>query len=489
MNNAKLRLLAGVASVAAIAGLMLGAERHISKSHATANRAAAKKNSTSDLAKARAIATAQPLAFEENRGQADAPVKFLARAHGYAAFLTPGATVLRVGDSAVSMQLKDGNAAPEMQGQELQFGKSNYLRGTDQSKWITGVPHFAKVRSKDVYPGIDTVYAGNERQIEYDFVVRPGADPSQIRMDFAGVSKLAINSNGDLELHTKTGVMLDHKPVVYQMVNGKRKPLSGDFTLLAKNEVGFKLGAYDAAQELVIDPTLTMGANLGGASNDEGFAVAANSTGIAITGRTQSTNIPNVPPGTGPNVTGSFPVLNALPGNAQHSVPGGSWDVFVTKFTIDASGGPLSGDPILAYSTFLGTPGDEAGEGVALDAAGNAYVAGYTNSSALFTATTGNPPFAGLYNAFVVELPVGGASLTAATYLGSFGTVTQAFSLALDPVSGNAVIEASLTVSPPRRVPQKLFKAAIPMGSSRHSPRLPWLRSHPPIWAAATTTR
>ena len=400
-----------------------------------------KKGVTPSLAAAKAIAIAQPLAFEVNHGQTDQSVKFLARAKGYDAFLTSNESIVRInGDAVLRTTLRNANQSPKIAGEDLQPGKSNYLLGNDRSKWIVGVSHFAKVRAKDVYPGIDAVYSGNERQLEYDFVVNPGANPAQIRMAFDGARDVAVNSNGDLELRTAGGMMIAHKPLVYQTIDGQRKPVSGDFVLLASNEAGFHLGQYDASKTLVIDPTVTIGANVGGAADDEGFAIAANDTGIVLTGRTKSVNT-----GTPVTAASGFPVLAAL--QAQHSSPGGpsgSWDAFVTKFTID----PITGQALLAYSTYLGTPLDEAGTGVALDSAGNAYITGYTNSSGLITPTTlPAGAFTGTtYDAFVVELPSAGASITASTYLGGAGT-TQAFSLAIDPVTQNIVI-AGLTSAP-----------------------------------------
>jgi len=385
---------------------------------------------TLGVSQAKAIVAAQPLAFEANQGQADKSVKFLARAKGYAAFLTSNESLVRInGDTVLRMKLRNGNPSPVVNGEDLQLGKSNYLLGNDRSKWIVGVPHYSKVRAKDVYPGIDAVYSGNERQIEYDFVVNPGVDPGQIRMDFDGASDVSINRYGDLELRGNSGVMSAHKPVVYQMINGQRKAVNGDFVLLAKNEAGFRLGQYDAGQALVIDPTVIVEANVGGTNNDEGWAIAANNTGIVLTGRTQSVNT-NTPD----KAASGFPVLSPLPGQGQHSASAGlNWDAFVTKFSTD----PITGLPVLIYSTYLGTPQDEAGTGVALDAAGNAYVTGYTNSAALLPSPLA--AFTGIYDAFLVELPSSGAAITASTFFGGAGT-TQAFSLAIDPVSSNIVI-------------------------------------------------
>jgi hypothetical protein len=162
---------------------------------------------------------------------------------------------------------------------------------------------------------------------------------------------------------------------------------------------------------------------------------------VVLTGRTKSVNV-NTPdiPGSG------FPVLTPITGEGQHASPGVSWDAFVTKFSINA----ITGAPLLVYSTYLGSPQDDAGEGVALDAGGNAYVAGYTNSGNLLP-TTPAPAggFTGIYDAFVVELSPTGTYL-AGTYFGGPGT-TQAFSLAIDPKTSNIVIgglTTGLTTAP-----------------------------------------
>jgi Beta-propeller repeat len=431
MKKLKFQLLVGIASVAAIAGLALSTEHKLTtlksqKDIRTVNRNEAPAG---EATKARAIVAAQPLAFEVNQGQVDQSVKFLARARGYTALFTANESQVRIkGETLLRMKLKNGSASPAIQGQELQVGKSNYLLGNDRSKWITNIPHYAKVRYRDVYPGIDAVYSGNERQLEYDFVVQPGVDPAQIRMSFDGTSKIGLNRAGDLELQTKAGVISVHKPVVYQSVNGRREPVTGDFALLASNEVGFKVGKYDSGKALVIDPVVQALAFVGGAAADDGFAVAANVVGtnitqVAITGRTQSLNADTTPASF---PAGSFPVLSAF--QVQHST-GTNYDAYVTKLSVD----PATGVSTLLYSTFLGTAGDEAGTGIALDSTGNAFVGGYTNNPGLLA---GSPvAFSGIYDAFIVKLAPTGASIPASTYLGGTGT-TVAFALAMAP-NGN----------------------------------------------------
>ncbi len=234
-----------------------------------------------------------PLAFEPNQGQTGAEVKYVARAQGYTAFLTGDTAVLRVKGAAegiLQMKMRNAQPASQVTVSDPQIGRSNYMIGNDRSKWLTNVPHFGKVTYRNIYPGIDVVYAGNQTNLEYDFVVKPGADPNQIRVAYEGSSRFALNAQGDLELQTAAGETVAHKPVVYQTVDGRRKPVRGDYMLTAKNEVGFKLGAYDATQPLVIDPTVTVLTFFGGTGNDAATAVAANSTGVYFTGSTSSVN-------------------------------------------------------------------------------------------------------------------------------------------------------------------------------------------------------
>src|ERR1035437_2538050 len=255
-------------------------------------------------------------------------------------------------------------------------------------------------------------------------------------MSFDGVSKVAINRDGDLELRTAAGVMLSHKSILYYYFDGQRKPVSGDFVMLDKNEAGFLVGSYDTSKTLVIDPVMVpVNAGIGVLLDDEGFAIGVNGSQVVLTGRTQSvTN--TAPPNNTPDKPGSgFPVLAALAGQGQHSA-GGSWDVFVTKFTID----PVTTKALMVYSTYLGTSSDEAGEGVGVDSAGNAYIAGYTDSAALLPVSPAPAAaFSGVYDAFIAELNPAGSAIIASTYVGGPGT-TQAFGLAIDPKTGNIVI-------------------------------------------------
>jgi hypothetical protein len=309
-----------------------------------------------------------PLSFEANQGQADAEVKFLSRGQGYGLFLTSNEAVLALSKSAtknapqavVRMQLLGANSAPRVEGGDELAGKSNYFIGNDPAKWQTEVANYGSVRYSDVYPGIDLVYYGNQRQLEYDFVVAPGVDPRHIALGFRGVEKLKVDGEGNLVLKTAGGEIRQHKPVVYQEVDGARRNVAGNYVIKGEREVGFEVADYDATRQLVIDPVLVYSTYLSGRGADSGYGIDVDAKGIAyVTGTTISTD---------------FPVSKAaqtkiavLPGTTRAYYN----DAFVTK--LNATG------TALVYSTFLG--GGRAGDvgmGIAADAAGNAYVTGNT---------------------------------------------------------------------------------------------------------------
>jgi hypothetical protein len=246
--------------------------------------------------------------FEVNQGQTDADVKFLSRGKGYTLFLTSKEAVLslkkgqdrsRVLDvrpaaalsksrtrkaffqnsqsateaqnpAVLRIKLIGANPQPELVGLEELSGKVNYFIGKDPKKWRTNISTFAKVKYKDVYPGIDLVYYVNQGQLEYDFIVAPGADPKIIKFDIQGADKLELNARGDLVLNTDNGEIRQHKPVVYQEEGDIRQPLSGYYVVRGKREFGFQLAAYDVTKPLVIDPVLSYSTFLGGSLDDSG---------------------------------------------------------------------------------------------------------------------------------------------------------------------------------------------------------------------------
>jgi hypothetical protein len=378
-----------------------------------------------------------PLSFEVNQGQTDVEVKFLSRGKGYTLFLTPNEAVLSLkrgqetrsrmldvksvaslakshkllpessqlatdiqNPAVLRIKLIGANPQPEIIGLEELPGKVNYFIGSDPQKWRTRISTFAKVKYKNVYPGIDLVYYGNQGQLEYDFIVAPGADPKLIKLEIQGADRLEPNRQGDLVLSTPNGQIRQHKPLVYQELNGRKQIIVGRYSLKDKHEIGFEVAAYDASKPLVIDPVLSYSTFLGGSgSEDIGIGVAVDATGTAyVTGATASVD---------------FPIVNALQPTVR------ALDVFVAKFTPDG---------MLMYSTFLGGSVDDEGIDITLDEDGAAYITGNTNSFDFPTINAVQPTFGGgispgpsggpASDAFVAKLMPDGTALIYSTYLG-----------------------------------------------------------------------
>src|SRR6267143_1730053 len=297
-----------------------------------------------------------PFSFEPNLGQSDARVKFLARTRGITVFLTATDTVLSTGRTAVRMRLVGANSAARIEGLDALPGRSHSFIGRDPSRWRTDVPTYTRVAYRDIYPGIDLVYYGTqERQLEYDFVVGPGADPRAIRLTFDGVDRLELSGTGDLVLRVGDTSLRFGKPLVYQRSEGTTRKVAGRWAFENRTTVGFHVGSYDARRPLVIDPTIALATYVGGAGTDQAFAIALDaSANVYLTGNTNSADFPTT--------VGAF----------QPALRGGV-DAFVVKLN--------STFTARTYSTYVGGTGDDAGRGIAVDATGNAYVTGFTAST------------------------------------------------------------------------------------------------------------
>jgi beta-propeller repeat-containing protein len=373
-----------------------------------------------------------PLSFEANQGQTDPRVQFLSRGPGYTFFLTPTVTVLalrqpapqaaaqeaKAYQSVLRMQLVGATPASSVRGLEELPGKANYFLGNDPKQWRTDVPTYARVKYQNVYPGIDVVYYGNQQQLEFDFIVSPGADPGAIRLDVEGADRLEIDAQEDLLLHSGDYTIRLRRPFMYQETNGLRQEVPGRYVLTDAQQVGFTVGAYDGSKPLVIDPTLFYSTYLGGSGRQESYDIAVDSVGNAyVTGFTSSTD---------------FPTANPLQGNN-----GGGQDAFVTK--LNAAGAAL------VYSTYLGGNGLDIGQGIAVDAAGNAYVTGQTTSSNFPRENPFQSSFSGFIDAFVTKLNAAGDALVYSTYLGG-GSLDTGQGIAVDS-AGNAYV-TGFTISP-----------------------------------------
>jgi hypothetical protein len=412
-----------------------------------------------------------PVSFEANRGQADPSIKFLSRGNGYSLLLTAteAVLVLREGSSRekpsalqpdyhsrlrtgrptssetafepvgdrtpfgdrgfpsepvghavtrpqeaknriLHLQLIGANPSPKVTGIDELPGKSNYFVGSDSAQWRTDVPTYAKVKYREVYPGVDLIFYGSKRQLEYDFVLSPGADPKMIRFAIAGADESRLNSEGDLVLRAGAGEVRVKRPVAYQELNGVQRRVGCGFSPGAKDEMQFEVEDFDPALPLVIDPVIVYGSYLGGTADDVAYAIEIDPSGNAyVFGYTHS---------------GDFMRVNARQPNY-----GGASDAFVVKLA-------ASGNSVY-YSTYLGGSGSDYAHSGAVDASGAAYVVGLTHSTNFPTFSARQPAHAGGQgDAFVAKLGTFGNTLVYSTYHGGTG-FDSANGIAVD-VSGAA---------------------------------------------------
>src|SRR5213593_3806349 len=239
-----------------------------------------------------------PLYFEANRGQTDAQVKFLSRGGRHVLFLTPTEAVLVLTTPPQAADEK----SPTRGGKpgRLEEGTRTVLRmtfaGGNPMPRLAGLDELpGRVHYQDLYPGIDLIYYGNPRQLKYDLVVRPGADPGRIVLGFQGADKLEVDADGDLVFHTAGAAIRQRKPVIYQEVDGLRRDIAGGYVLREPRTVGFKVDTYDPSRPLIIDPVLFYSTYLGGMGTDAGRAIAVDPSGNAyVTGETLSSNFPTI---------------------------------------------------------------------------------------------------------------------------------------------------------------------------------------------------
>ncbi len=505
-----------VASVA----VLLGGSSHLRSHRASAAKPVAQPPvlSAEQPGRVRASLEALPLAFEKNQGQTDPQVKYMARGNGYTVFLTSNETVFalsassqaassarvagkramgitsRVADhkaekeptAAIHMRLVGGNPQSEIVAADQLPGYSNYFIGNDPSKWQKGVKQYAAVSYRDVYPGVNMAFHGEQRQLEFDFIVAAGAHTEPIRLSITGATQITTDASGNLVLSSAAGDVLLHKPVAYQEKDNARQPVDARFAVQANNTVSFELGNYDRSRELVIDPSVSYATYLGGSAEDEAFAIALDGSGNAyVTGQTNSLAFDGKAAGPSLNVfvtkvnssgtafaytdifaasgsggncsadgtgscsgnaiavdstgnayvagsaTAGFPTLSGF----QTTFGGGAADGFVLK---------LNSSGTLVYSTYLGGGGDDTANAIAIDGSGNVYVAGETHSTNFPTKNPVQSSNASGDDAFVAKLNNSGASLAYSTYLGGSSS-NLATGIALD--ASNDAFVTGITIS------------------------------------------
>jgi hypothetical protein len=384
-----------------------------------------------------------PLHFEQNAGQTDEKVKFLARGKGYALSLTAENAVLALEKDGQATTLRINFAgphrAPEIEAENRLEGQTNYLVGNDPNNWKTGIANFERVRYRQIYDGVDAVFYGNQQNLEYDFIVAPNVSPAKIALSFEGADELKIGANGDLILNVGDRVLHQLKPFVYQEIDGARKEIAAHYRITKTtngkerptNLINFEIGEYDRSKPLIIDPVLAYSTYWGGtfgsgAGNigDRGEGIAVDSSGNAyIVGSTTSDTFPTV--------------------NPFQTVRTGGISAFVAKLNAAGTG--------FVYSTYLNGAavaggGNTVGTAIAVNGAGNAFVTGISQSCNLPTTAgaflpAGSPSCAGGFKGFVAKLNTTGNGLDYGTYIGdpnyNFGGEMRG--IAIDS-SGNAYL-------------------------------------------------
>jgi hypothetical protein len=408
-----------------------------------------------DKARAGSMLSQLPLYFERNDGQAGRDTRFLSRTAGFTLLLNDNETVFslvrgphagaagskaasgEVAAAVVRARLDGARHAPAIVGEAQTDGHSNYFIGNDASHWHRDVPQFGRVRYQGVYPGVDVVYYGNQHQLEYDFVLAPGADARPIRLSYHGAESLRLDDKGSLVIATPLGDMVQHAPVAYQTIDGVRRTVAARFQLDQRsNAVSFALADYDHSRALVIDPVLTYAA-VAGDAGDYISGIAVDSSGVVY--------ISSIAYGDS---------LNATAGTFQTSNKGTGYgtNVFVTAFTPGTTAN-------VKFATFLGgsascrpnatalpcaQQSDESDPkdfptGLAIDGAGKVYLTGAASSSdfpLLHPVQGSNKAYAtGGTNAFVSVLSASGNQLVYSTYLGGSGSgdMGKAIAVYTDP--------------------------------------------------------
>ncbi|HUP14789.1 MAG TPA: SBBP repeat-containing protein [Acidimicrobiia bacterium] len=323
--------------------------------------------------------------------------RFTARSSGYTLSFGPDGMNMELlgpdGPVALHMGLIGANSHPTMVAMEELSGKINFLIGDDPALWRIGLTRFGRLEYSEVYPGIDLAFYGDQGSLKYDFLVAPHVDPGAIAMTLEGARSLKLTPAGELLLHTEAGPVVHAPPVAYQEIGGWNRTVEAAYLLVPGGGISFRLGSYDPALPLVIDPAVEYSVELEGGANEEGHAIAVDAAGNAyVAGFTGSEN---------------FPTSGAL-----QPAKSGLYDAFITK--LDPTGA-------VVWSTFFGGSGDERAHGIALDDDGNVIVMGRTDSDDLPTVNASQASFGGGIDAFVAKLTPNGSGLVYSTYLGGSG--------------------------------------------------------------------
>jgi hypothetical protein len=421
-----------------------------------------------------------PLYFIENQGQVDERVALYVQGRDKSVYFTPqgltfvlappgagvnstptdrGARSGQPGHAddryALRLDFVNADAAVRPEGRSRAEAVVSYFTG-EPSQWKPGLPTYSEVVYTELWPGIDLVYAGTQDRLKYTFLVKPGADPSLIRLSYRGATSARINGAGELEVSSPGGGFHDAAPVSYQQIDGRRVDVATRYALTTDGtgaagadgsiDYGFDVAGYDPRQPLVIDPTIFIYAGfIGGDDYDFAFDIAVGPSGGAyVTGYTSSTEA-SFPDGDG---------IGALPGY-DGTFNGGMHDAYVAKVRADGTG--------LVYVSYLGGFGDDFGAGIAVGSGGNVFVVGSTDSPDFPTLDGPGVMIAGGQDAFITKLSASGTSLLYSGFIGGFET-DSAQSVAVDSAGAAYVTgftDSDETTFPVKRGPDLSYNGGV----------------------------
>lgn len=382
------------------------------------------KNITNNISAKTSLKAPLPISFEENLGQADKEVKFISHGKDYNLLLTSSKAILLTNAKefeSLELEFLGANSNTQLIGKNKLTTKTNYLLGDNENNWQKSVNNYKEVVYKELYPGIDLVVYGKEKNLEYDLVVAPKVDPGLVKLRFQELNNshqtsIEIDKQGDLLIETKSGLVRQHKPFIYQEIEGRQIAINGSYKKHNDNTIGFSLAEYNQDFPLVIDPEISFSTYLGGQLTDQASAIAVDREGNSyIVGTTSSNNFPLVKP------------LQASPG-------GGPLDIFIAKLSADGSS--------LVYTTYLGGSSIDQAFDIAVDSSNNIYITGLTISSNFPTKSALQAQKGGgVFDAFVTKINASGSELVYSTYLGG-NDDDQGFSLAVNQ-QGNVFVTGS----------------------------------------------
>ncbi len=332
-----------------------------------------------------------PLFFFPNSGQTDSSIRYIVETPKLRAGFRADSVIFQVDGMRAQLRFEGANPGVAIEALEPMPGKVNFFAGQNAKDWMTGLPTYHKIVYRGLYPGIDMTYGGSGSRIKSEFIVAPGADPNQIRLAYEGADRLYVDTNGDLVISGSGAELREEAPVIYQDNARGRTRVEGRYRLLDAHTVGFEIGAYDASKVLIIDPVISYCTYLGGNSTSAVTGLAVDTAGdLYVTGWTAALN---------------FPIAGAVQAANQGGV-----DAFIAKLNPTGTA--------LVYATYIGGKADDQAAGIAVDASGQAYVTGFTASTNFPLVTPIRSTLGGSRNAFALKLNATGNILLYSTYLG-----------------------------------------------------------------------